>query len=88
MKYVLNEKEATQLKKQGYRVSAGEIVEVRAMPEWIRKRAEMLNASHRKQPAVDTSSAFGDGWTGAELRSLARALGADRNVEVRTILGM
>lgn len=94
MKYLLNEKEAKQLEKQGYRAAAGQIVDADEMPEWIRKRAERLNEQRNGFVRIDgrdrsrEESGECRAWTGAELRSLARALGVDRCPEVREVLGM
>lgn len=90
MKYTLSEKEARQLKKQGYDVIAGEMVEVFTMPEWLRNRAKKLDEWMCEPSRVEEYDRMivATRWTGAELKSLARALGADRNTEVRELLNM
>lgn len=42
MKALITRNEAKQLRKQGYNVVAGQIVDVENMPEWIKKRAESV----------------------------------------------
>ena len=86
MEYTINSNEAQQLKKQGYSVVAGQMVDVAEMPEWIQERAA-ANA----EPASSSeprSDEFARPWKGSELKSLARALGADRDPEVREMLNL
>lgn len=88
MKYMLNEKEVKQLKRQGYNVVAGQIVDASTMPEWLQKRA--ADKAEAKAKPVDAREPRDEAepWTNAELQKLAKATGRDRDPELREALGM
>ena len=94
MKYMVNDKEAKQLNKQGFEVVAGQIVDASQMPEWIQRRAavnaepmsEEIIAARKEAAAFNAECALP--WNGSELKSLARALGRDRDPEVREMLSL
>ena len=78
MKHVISSKEAKQLKRQGYDVAPGQIVDVDEMPAWIRKRAESITESKAtaKNPAPEmVTHNYGDNsprtkqaWINREMR--------------------
>lgn len=89
MTYLINAKEAKQLNKQGYSVVAGEYVNLADMPEWLQKRADNTQAAI-DAPKPEKPATYNEGrpWKASELKSLARALGRDRDEDMREILGI